>query len=210
MNNPLSPGNKEKDPRSLARDTTLPKDGNRNARSRSALRQRRLPGSSAPGPATASGGEEAGNPGKEDGCPGLSRSGSTARREEAFREEPSHNGGRTLATSRDGWEVGNGEAKEPIPMIGDPGSFREEARQWRPSEDPIGANKKVGKRGGLVGSNPETLCGEAPKGQPMICRETLEVVCAEAPQGQPRNHRPQNQHMSRPTGEITGTPRGQK
>ena len=27
---------------------------------------------------------------------------------------------------------------------------------------------------------PEALCGEAQKGQPMICGENLEVVCVEA------------------------------
>ena len=37
---------------------------------------------------------------------------------------------------------------------------------------------------------PEALCGEAPKGQPMIRRETLVAVCVEAPEGQPMNHGP--------------------
>ena len=92
-----------------------------------------------------------------------------ARRKEAFQEEPSHNDGcRTLATSRDGWAVGNGEVKEPIPMIGDHGFFQEEARQWRPSEYPVGMDKKVGRRGGPMGQNPEAVCAEAPKGQPKI------------------------------------------
>ena len=55
-------------------------------------------------------------------------------------------------------------------------------------------------RGGLAGAIPEALCGEAPEGQPMTRGENLEVVCVEAPQGQPMNHRPKNQHVSRPTG----------
>ena len=37
-----------------------------------------------------------------------------------------------------------------------------------------------GKRGSLVGSNHEALCGEAPKGQPVIRREPFEAVCVEA------------------------------
>ena len=105
-------------------------------------------------------------------------------------------------------DAGNSEAKEPIPGTGDHGFFQEEARQWLPSAYPVGTDMKIGRRGGLTGQNPEALCGEAPKGQPKIRRETLEAVCVEAPQGQPRNHRPQNQHMSRPKGEITGTQRG--
>ena len=31
-----------------------------------------------------------------------------------------------------------------------------------------------------MGNNPEALCGEAPKGQPMSRRENLEAVCVEA------------------------------
>ena len=64
---------------------------------------------------------------------------------------------------------------------------------------PVGT-KRSGERGGLVGLNPEALCGEAPKGQPMIRSESLEVVCVEAPQGQPMNHRPRpRQPRNNPT-----------
>ena len=59
---------------------------------------------------------------------------------------------------------------------------------WQASEDPDGTNMTNGKRGGLVGNNPEALRGKAPKGQLMIRGENLLDVCVEAPQGQPRNH----------------------
>ena len=39
--------------------------------------------------------------------------------------------------------------------------------------------------GSLVGPNPEALCREAPKGQPVIRRENIKAVCVEAPEGQP-------------------------
>ena len=77
------------------------KDGRTNARRRSGLQQEPLLGSLAPGPATMSGGTEAVNPGKEDGCQGVGDSGSMARRE-AFQEDPSHNDSRrALAPTRD-------------------------------------------------------------------------------------------------------------
>ena len=50
----------------------------------------------------------------------------------------------------------------------------------------------------------EALYGEAPKGQPMICGENLEVVCVEAPQGQPGNHRPH------PRKQSTRVPKGKE
>ena len=64
-----------------------------------------------------------------------------------------------------------------------------EAIRW-PSEIqyPGGTVATEGKRGSLVGDNPEAPSGEAPKGQPMIRGKNLEAVCVEAPQGQPRNH----------------------
>ena len=71
------------------------------------------------------------------------------------------------------------------------------------TEYPVGTVATKGKRGSLVGAIPEAPSGEAPKGQPMIGRETLEAVCVEAPQGQPRNHRP---HPKRPSKEPTGKP----
>ena len=55
-----------------------------------------------------------------------------------------------------------------------------EALLWQSSEYPDGANMTNGKRGSLVGNNPEALRGEAPKGQPMIRGENLLDVCVEA------------------------------
>ena len=53
-----------------------------------------------------------------------------------------------------------------------------------------------------MGMIPEALCGEAPKGQPVIRRENLVAVGVEAPQGQPRIHRPHpKQPSTRPPGE---------
>ena len=53
---------------------------------------------------------------------------------------------------------------------------------------------------------PEALCGEAPKGQPMIRSESPEAVCVEAPQGQPMIHRrhPREPHNNSQTGEMEG------
>mgnify|MGYP004682897495 CR=1 FL=1 len=135
-----------------------------------------MPGSSAPGPATTSGGTEAGNPSKDDGCPEVSRSGSMDRRED-FQEDPSHsNGVLTFATIPDGRALGSREPQDRIPMTGDPWFFQEEARQWRPSEYPVGTNKKVGRRGSLRGSNPRHSAGrpersaEDPQRNPRGCR----------------------------------------
>ena len=73
---------------------------------------------------------------------------------------------------------------------------------WQPGKNPVGTDMKGGKRGGLAGAIPEALCGDAPKGQPMIRREPLEADCVEAPKGQPRNHRRHPKRLVlRPTGE---------
>ena len=66
---------------------------------------------------------------------------------------------------------------------------------------PGGTCRRSGRRGSLVGFNPEALCGEAPKGQPMIRRENIEALRGDAPQGQPRNHRPRSKNL---------TPQGQR
>ena len=44
---------------------------------------------------------------------------------------------------------------------------------WQASEYPGGTNMTNGKRGSLVGNNPEALRGKAPKGQLMIRGENL-------------------------------------
>ena len=52
----------------------------------------------------------------------------------------------------------------------------------------VGTPATNGRRGGLVGPIPEALCGEAPKGQPMIRSESLEAAHVEDPQGHPMTH----------------------
>ena len=57
-------------------------------------------------------------------------------------------------------------------------------------------------RGGLVGAIPEALCGEAPKGQPVIRREHLMTARVEDPEGHPMIHgcrRPRNAKAKRET-----------
>ena len=91
--------------------------------------------------------------------------------------------------SKDRHGLGNEKPQEQTLGIGDPGCCRGEALQSRRSGHTGGAIGKNGRRGGLVGVIPRALCGEAPKGQPMIRGESLKAVCVEAPQGQPRIHR---------------------
>ena len=55
------------------------------------------------------------------------------------------------------------------PGIGEAPCGQGEDLMSRPSEYPVGT-KRSGERGGLVGAIPEALCGEAPKGQPVIRR----------------------------------------
>ena len=122
----------------------------------------------------------------------------------SFRRGPRTCPGRRIITAiRDGWEAVKGEAQEQIRKTGNPGCCRGEAIRWPPATKyPGGTVTTKGKRGGLVGTNPEALSGEAPQGQPMIRGETLEAVCVESPKGQPRNHRrPPKQVRRRPMGE---------
>ena len=79
--------------------------------------------------------------------------------------------------------------QEPVHGTGDPAGCPGEALLWQRSGHLVGTPATNGRRGGLVGPNPEALCGEAPKGQPMIRSESLKAVCVEAPQGQPMIHR---------------------
>ena len=81
---------------------------------------------------------------------------------------------------------------------------RGEALPSRRSRCPAGTGKSGGMRGGLVGLSPEALCGEAPKGQPLIRRESLVTVRVEDPQGQPMIHGCRRQHKPRPSGKPKG------
>ena len=51
---------------------------------------------------------------------------------------------------------------------------------------------------------PEALCGEAPKGQPVIRRERLMTDRVEDPQGHPMIHGCPRQHKPRPSGKPKG------
>ena len=98
-------------------------------------------------------------------------------------------GSRRDRHSKDRHGLGNRKPQEPTLGIGDPGCCRGEALLSRRSGHPSGAIGKNGRRGGLVGVIPRALCGEAPKGQPMIRSESLKAVCVEDPQGHPMIHR---------------------
>ena len=153
---------------------------------------------------TASGeGQTGGTPSHGDGREVI-RHISTDHSHERSKDQPGHgNGGRTFTAMKDGEGIGNMKPQEPALATGDPTCFQGEALQWQRSEYPGGTNMAKGKRGSFAGAIPEALRGEAPKGQPMIHGETLEVVCVEAPEGQPRNHRRHpRQVMRRPMGKA--------
>ena len=113
------------------------------------------------------------------------------------------NGLRVFMAARFMKGIGMDGPQEPTRRMSDPMFCQGEVLLWQSSEYPSGTNMVDGKRGSLVGAIPEALCGEAPKGQPMIRRENLEVVCVEAPEGQPRNHRhhPNKPRATSPTRE---------
>ena len=121
-------------------------------------------------------------------------------------ETPGHTpGGRIFTATRGRTGIGRGSPRKAVHGIGVPARCRGEALLWQPSGHPVGTNATNGRRGGLVGPSPEALCGEAPKGQPVIRRESLVVVCVEAPQGQPMIHRPHpRQVVRRPMREEPG------
>ena len=118
---------------------------------------------------------------------------------------PPASGCRTPKGIPDGKRSGSSSTPSSVPGIGEAPCGPGEALLWPQSELPVGA-KRSGKRGGFVGLNPEALCGEAPKGQPMIRSGSLEAVCVEAPEGQPMIHRrhPREPHNNGQTGEIEG------
>ena len=111
---------------------------------------------------------------------------------------PSHNEGDHSFTVTWLW-VGTGSAirEDMVTLTGETGCGRGEARPSLSSKLLFGPDKMRCARGSLVGSFPEALHGEAPKGQPKNRGETLETVCVEAPKGQPRNHRPHRKQSSR-------------
>ena len=74
---------------------------------------------------------------------------------------------------------------------------------WR-SRCPAGTGQSGGMRGGLVGAIPEALCGEAPKGQPVIRREHLVTARVEDPKGHPMIHGCRRPHKPRPSGNPKG------
>ena len=87
-----------------------------------------------------------------------------------------------------------------VPAIGDLPRPRGEARPLPPSRCPAGTGKRCRMRGGLVGAIPEALCGEAPKGQPVIYRESLVTVRVEDPEGHPMIHGCPRPHKPRTSG----------
>ena len=118
-------------------------------------------------------------------------------------EAPGHTpGGRIFTATRDRKGMGRGSTQEPVPGTRDPARCPGAAIRWQPIRVPDGTNTANWKRGGLMEAIPEAFCQEAPKGQPVIRRETLVAVSVEAPKGQPRNHRRHpKQVILRPTGE---------
>ena len=178
------------DPCPHPRDTTRQAGGNGSAERTSALQRGRSQGSSAPRTATASGEPQPGSVHtQEDGRRGARLEGRLVRRREEHSENPpSSSAGGRVPETRDREPTGNRTPQEQGPGIGGPVCCPGEALLWQQSEYPAGTVKKLFARGSLRGLNPEALCGEAPKGQPMIRRETLEAVHGEAPKGQPRNH----------------------
>ena len=128
-------------------------------------------------------------PTQEYGRREAHRDGPEPRRQDEHSEEPPSSGaGDSSPKIGDGERAPNGTPQEKGPGIGGPVCCPGEALLWQQSEYPAGTVKKLFARGSLRGLNPEALCGEAPKGQPVIRRENLEAVNGEAPKGQPRNH----------------------
>ena len=128
-----------------------------------------------------------------DGSGGTSLDGSPARGPEDHSQGcPSHHeGDQSLTAIRE----------DMVTLPGETWCSRGEDRQSPSSKIPVVPGKKCCARGSLVGSFPDALHGEAPKGQPKNRGENLEAVRVEAPQGHPRNHRRQRkQHNRRPVG----------
>ena len=116
-------------------------------------------------------------------------------------ETPGHTpGGRIFTATRGRTGIGRGSPRKAVHGIGVPARCRGEALLWQPSGHPVGTNATNGRRGGLVGSSPEALCGEAPKGQPVIRSENLATVRGEDPQGHPMIHGCPRPRKPRPSG----------
>ena len=76
------------------------------------------------------------------------------------------------STWKGGRETTGGGSPGRGKQIGDPARCRGEALPFPRSRRLVGTCRLCWKRGGLAGAIPEALCGEAPKGQPVIRRET--------------------------------------
>ena len=170
-------------------------------------------GFSEPRTTTTSGEMPADTTSRWDGRPDAIHDGSPPHLPEVSKEQWSReDGGRVPTTFRD--LGGSQTPHEQVPGIGSPVPCPGEALLWQPSMSPAGTCKRDGKRGSLVGSNHEALCGEAPKGQPMIRGETLETVLWRPPkvsQGTtdviPNNLKAQDQRRGRRKGEGRKTPK---
>ena len=141
-----------------------------------------------------------------DGPGGASQDGLLVRR----REDPSWvrasraTGGRGTPRKSGGESIGN-RPPYSAPAIGEFPRSRGEARQLPPSRCLAGTGRRFGERGGLVGPSPEALCGEAPKGQPMIRRENLAAVSGEDPQGHPKIHGCRKPHGAKSSWRLKAT-----
>ena len=93
-----------------------------------------------------------------------------------------------------------GSLQRSAPASGDAIRRRGEARPLRPSEYPVGTGKRSRMRGGLVVMSPEVICGEAPKGQPLLRIENLVTDSGDDPQGHPMIHGCRRPHKPRPSG----------
>ena len=108
------------------------------------------------------------------------------------------NGGR--ASSVKSSEAPGQRLQRSATAIGDSARRPGEARPLPWSRCPAGTGKRCRMRGGFAGLRPEALCGEAPKGQPVIRREHLVTVGVEDPKGHPMIHGCRRHHSPRPCG----------
>ena len=162
----------EHDPCSEDRDTTTLCGGLRVTGEGFKWWRKHSPGSLLLRAATSSGADQAGSRAvKGPRAGGMSQNGSTALPGEAHPGEclPRAHDCRTAMETRDHKGSGSGSTPSSVPCIGEAPCGLGEARLWLRSEFPVGT-KRNGERGGLMGKNHEALCGEAPKGQPMIHR----------------------------------------
>ena len=128
----------------------------------------------------------------QDGTP-------TRRQEDPSRVRASQATGGRASSGKSGEATGSRLPSSAL-ASGDLPRPRGEVRQSRWSMCPVGTSRLWWKRGGLVGLSPEALCGEAPKGQPMIRRENLVTARVEDPEGHPMIHDCRRPRKPRPSG----------